>query len=286
MEEKETQGSKFKFLTDEDLNPDYEPKEDTGAETPPEETPPAETKAEDTGQETPPETVTGEPEPPETPPQEPKGAFVVAGRTYKTPEDLAKALENLNQKLAEQGRELGDLRKLKEEREAQPSEPDEEPPYDPYDQEAMEQWIAWKQRQEFQNLQAEREAKEAKVRQQEAVKKMLEDFASSHPDLTPDEMVEVAGYADRLMSGENIMDVAFDRWSRSRKKPAKQTVSKPEEPPAKPKMEIANRLPEKPKGGGGKGSAELTAERIDAMSLEDYGKLPRSIRDKYLAGEL
>ena len=281
MKEKDPQRFKFKFLDTEDLDPDFEPNKDTEKETPP-----VETKPEDTSTETPPDPVPEPPKPPDTPIPAEEQAFVVAGRTYKSTTELTKALEHANAKLTEQGAELGTLRKLTEEREPKPSETEEEPPYDPYDQEALETWLAWKQRQTFQSLQAKRDAEEAKIQQQKALETMLGTFASSHPDLSPEEMVEVAGEADRIMRGENIMDVAFAHWSRNQNTPEQKTIPEPKVDKTKSKMEVADKLTEKPTGGGGKGSAELTADRIDSMTDAEYGKLPRAIRDKYLAGDL
>ena len=275
--------NEYKFLDERDLDPDYEPPEDTGESSPDD----VKAASEDTD-EKPPETDQPEqPVKPEPPPSDTEQNFVVAGRTYKSADDLAKALENANSKIAGQGQELGELRKLTEENEPElESVDDEEPPYDPYDQEAMKSWNEWDRRRVDQKLQAEKVEAEAKTTQQQALEGMLRDFSDKHSDLSPEEMVEVAGVADQLMKGNDVMEVAFGQWSNNRsqntpgKEPEKSTQKSID------KAGLADQLPDKPKGGGGKGKADLTAERIDDMTPDQYGKLPRDIRDKYLEGDL
>ena len=275
--------NEYKFLDERDLDPDYEPPEDTGEPSPED----VKAASADTD-EKPPETDQPEqPVKPEPPPSDTEQNFVVAGRTYKSADDLAKALENANSKIAGQGQELGELRKLTEENEPEPEfVDDEEPPYDPYDQEAMKSWNEWDRRRVDQKLQAEKVEAEAKTTQQQALEGMLRDFSDKHSDLSPEEMVEVAGVADQLMKGNDVMEVAFGQWSNNRsqntpgKEPEKSTQKSID------KAGLADQLPDKPKGGGGKGKADLTAERIDDMTPDQYGKLPRDIRDKYLEGDL
>jgi len=273
--------SEYKFLDERDLDPDYEPSKDTGESSPDDD----KAALSDTEDQPPVTDQPEQPEQPEPPPPETGQNFVVAGRTYKSADDLAKALENANSKIAGQGQELGELRKLTEENEPEPDADDEEPPYDPYEQDAMKAWNEWDRRRVDQKLQAEKVEAEAKITQQQALEGMLRDFSDKHSDLSPEEMVEVAGVADQLMKGNDVMEVAFGQWSNNRsqntpgKEPEKSTQKSID------KAGLADQLPDKPKGGGGKGKADLTAERIDEMTPDQYGKLPRDIRDKYLDGD-
>ncbi len=265
----------FSFLKEEDVNPDYT----KDSETPETETEPEALEAADTDADPEQQEVSPEKEPDdqaEVIEKQQPTEYTVAGRTYSSDAEVIKALENANTKIAEQGQELGELRKQRE-----PEVIEDELEYDPYDKDSVDSYVDMRMERKQQEI-TQKQAEIAKEQEQDkAMQGMINSFVSAHPELNQSALKEVASFGDER--GIVYLEDAFVLWNHHK---GQSQPSKPKAKDTQRKIKEADNVPETLSDGGGRSRGEIDAETLDRMTPDQLEQVPKNIREKWLTGDL
>lgn len=219
----------------------------------------------------------------ETPAEEPT-VFKVGNREFNSVDDVVeyaqntdKSYKNLQELNGRQTNELGDLRKSLEEIRVNTAPKEAEvqlPEYDPYDVETILPHISQlvkKEMDEKSKIQ-EREITERKMK--DSQQKMIDGFIEKHPDLSNEELTQIAQFGDQR--GIALIDDAYTllTMEQEKKKAKSEGVKEVTE-----KLTKADAVPTTLSNATG---GNETAIDFDAISQEDWNKLPSDVREKAL----
>ena len=258
------------------------PPEGTPAEEPPEE-PPAEPPVKvEKPPETPPveEPAKPEVEPPKVEP--PKRLY--AGQ-YETVEAMEKALTEKQGTIDRQGGELGELRKQTlPEPKSEPEDP--EPVRDPFDETSLKSHDEWLLREVDRRNKASEVRMTQGLRQYDMaqpVRKMIEQFADDHKDVSPEKRLTIGHHADNMARAAgkpvSLEEAYADLFGATTEKP-----SKPGEPPkgegTAEAIKAASEVPTTVSDVPTSPPAEVGRPKGQVMSQAEWNALPDAEREK------
>lgn len=202
------------------------------------------------------ETPTSEPNQPEETPSEEKVVF--AGKEFANIDEANEHFSNREKLYGKQANELGELRQQLEQSKPPEIEPDED--YDPYDRESMENWLQKREEKMAQAI-------SNRVVQQQEFQGTLQKLQKENPDVTPEEWLETAKFADE--NGIRSIKSAF--YVKNRDKEINRAREEGKKSALKELSEagkISDTLSDKGTGKLDKG------KDYDSMSAEEFGSLP------------
>jgi len=201
------------------------------------------------------------------------------GKQFSTVEALADAYTNLQTLHGKQTNEIGELRQAIEGLKVSDQNAEKEespvPEYDPYNADSIAEYVQHVAKQTYQAEAKTQKRKAAEQKMDEAYESMVRQFTKDHPDLSKDELMAVAQFADSR--GITFMDDAYtikmaETTARKAKEEGQAEVTK--------KLQATASVPPSlSTAGSGKSTTE---EDIDNIPASEWGDIPSKERWEYL----
>tara|TARA_Y100000004_G_scaffold80462_1_gene90444 strand:- start:6516 stop:7331 length:816 start_codon:yes stop_codon:yes gene_type:complete len=207
------------------------------------------------------------------------GSIKVGAKEFSSVEDLKQSYENLEKVLGRQSGELGELRKSVEQINTNMNkveEPVKEAPvFDPYDSTTHEPYLNYLADKKLDEKMRQLKVEQSQKNAENAQRQMIEDFRKKNPDLSQNQLMQIAEFADKR--GISIIDDAYQIFSnqQNQEKTKKQAVQEHQE-----KLKKAADTPKTLSSVSG--SNIDTSQDFDRMSDREWSKLSQDQRRKAL----